>query len=345
MDKRNLKILLTYASVILILNLFLISSQVNLTDWGLNQNLDYSKDFANSMVSELQEFAVTLGVEERNNVKQALAKLHYDVYLVGNQTELAALIQNNAAEARALIISESVKISGEQVLRILNSAPEVQQKSSRTVLRIEPLENGGFAAKDSNIISEETAAELEDVSSLFSFDYFRSHYQSYRNLTSLQIEIEDGYAQLINPEIDQDAIKYWEREIQAIRQEYTRVSRAAGFAEVSGSGIVITISDKYYSVSALDLRRIVGELFSSGAAAIAVNGYRLGVTSYIIESDHGIKVDGYSINTNPIKIEVIGDGPTLISGIDLLFSVVMKDSFYVDIQNRDLLELPAKIIQ
>lgn len=345
MDKRNLRLLLIYVSVILILNLFLLSSQVSLTDWGLSQNLDYSKDFANSMVSELQDFAVTLGVAERNNVKQALAKLHYDVYLVGNPTELAALIQNNAAETRALIISENVKLSGEQVLRILNNAPEVQQKSSRTVVRIEPLENGGYAAKDPNIISDETAAELAGVSSIFSFDYFRSHYQSYRNLTSLQIEIENGYAQLVNPEIDQDAINYWEREIQTIRQEYNRVSRAAGFAEVSGPGIAITISDKYHSVSALDLRRIVGELYSSGAVAIAVNGNRLGVNSYIIESDHGIEVDGYSINANPVVIEVVGDGQTLSSGVDLLFSVVMSNMFYVDIQERDLLELPAKPIQ
>lgn len=345
MDNRNLRLLLIYVSIIIALNILLITSQVDFANWGINQSLDYSKDFANALVSDLQDFAVSLGVSERSNVKQALAKLHYDVYLVGSSNELAVIIQNNASDTRALIISEYVKTSGEQVLRVLNNAPEVQNTVSRTLLKIEPLPNGGYVAKDPNVLSTETTDELTKIPTLFNFELFRTHFQSYSSITAMQVEIEDGFAQLINPEIDQDALKFWEREIQTLRADYTKIARAAGFADVSGAGISVTINDKFFSVSARELRRIAGEMYSSGATAIAINGNRLGVNSSIIDSEEGIVVDGFVISTNPVVIEAIGNSQTLSSGIDLLFSVIFKNMFYVDIQNRDRLDLPARAVQ
>jgi uncharacterized protein YlxW (UPF0749 family) len=119
----------------------------------------------------------------------------------------------------------------------------------------------------------------------------------------------------------------------------------AGFAEISGPGVTITIYDKLFSVSAVDLRKIVGELFSAGASAISVAGHRLAVNSYIVDTDEGINIDGFIISSNPVVIEALGDHQTIISGIDLLFSVDMKNMFYVTTDIHDRLVLPAQISQ
>ena len=120
-------------------------------------------------------------------------------------------------------------------------------------------------------------AQLGNLSTLFSIDVFRENYADYLALTSRQIEIEEGTARRVVPSSDQDTIKYWEREIQNLRNEYRRVTRLAGLAEASGPGITITLRDKYFPMEAGDLRRIVSEIYSAGATAISINGQRLAV--------------------------------------------------------------------
>lgn len=345
MDKRNLRVILIYAIILVILNGWVLASQVNLADWGVQQNLDFSKTFANALVNDMQEMANNLGVAERTNVKQALAKLHYDVYLIGNPAELASIVQNTASDTRDLIIAEYVKTSGEQVLRILNNAQEVQELNTKTVLSIQPVPGGGYIVNEPHNLSEKTKVELAKVPTLFSFDAFRNDFESYRSLSTLQVAVEGGVAQLAIPETNQDTILFWEKEIQTMRGEYAKVSKSAGFAEVSGAGLTLTLHDKLFSVTGGDLRRIVGELYSSGATAIAVNGHRLTVNSFIVDNEQGTVVDGYVIETDPVKLDVLGDYQTLVTGVDLLFSVVMKNMFYVDIEYNENLELPAKIIQ
>ena len=345
MDKRNVTIIKVYVLVLISINIFLLISQFNISDWGKRPDLDFSKDFANEIVSNMQGLATMLGVEERVNVKHALAQLHYDVYLVGNRSELAAIVQSDASDARDLIVSEYVNSSGEQVLLILNDAQEVQRINSRTIIAIEPLAEGGLIVQEPHNLSEETMLKLSNVPTLFHFEYFRNLFESYRSLSSFQVEVEAGTAQLSTPNLDQDTIRYWEKEIQTMRNEYGRISQNAGFADISGTGISLSLYDMIYNVEAVDLRRVVGELYSAGATAISVGGHRLAVNSYIVDVSQGISIDGMIIDTNPVLIQVIGDPPTLTSGIDLLFSVTMRNMFYVDTKIHDRIVLPAKTIQ
>lgn len=345
MDKRNTRILLVYVTLALAINIFLAAAHIDWAKWGDRPNLDFSKDFANDIVLAMQELAVDLGVAEKANIKQALAKLHYDVYLAANSKELAGIIQNTASDTRDLIVAEYVNSSAEQVLKILNEAPEVQAARAKTTIKIEPRREGGYRVAEPHDLSAETLAQLGNLSTLFSIDVFRENYVDYLALTSMQIEIEEGTARRVVPSSDQDTIKYWEREIQNLRNEYRRVTRLAGLAEASGPGITITLRDKYFPMEAGDLRRIVSEIYSAGATAISINGQRLAVNSFIIDEDAGICIDGTLIDTNPVEIQALGDPQTLFTGIDLLFSVVFMDMFYVSMESHEDLILPGKVIQ
>lgn len=345
MDKRNRRILLIYVALVLAINIFLVATQINWAELGDRPDLDFSKEFANDIVLAMQELAADLGIGEKANVKQALAKLHYDVYLAANSKELARIIQNTASDTRDLLVSEYVNSIAEQVLKILNEAPEVQAARAKKVIKLEPQPEGGYRVAEPHGLGPDTLAQLEKLGSLFSIDAFRENYDDFLAMASLQIEVEEGTARRVAPSNDQDTIKYWEREIQSLRNEYRKITKLAGLAEVSGPGISVTIRDKYFPMEAGDLRRIVSEFYSAGATAISINGLRLGVNSYIIDEDYGICIDGALIDTNPVEIQVLGDPQTLFTGIDLLFSVVFKDMFYISMESHENLVLPSKVIQ
>ena len=93
---------------------------------------------------------------------------------------------------------------------------------------------------------QDTLEQLSAVPSLFSFASFQRYYETYRDQATLHVEIENGKAQLIVPHSEQDTLRYWERELQNLRSDYARYSRMAGFSEVSGPGITITISEIFF---------------------------------------------------------------------------------------------------
>ena len=110
---RQLRIVQIYAAVVLAVNIF-GSYPDSLERAGQSAQPGFSKEFASNIVMSLQELAQELGIAERSNVKQALAKLHYDAYLAESRADLANIIQNAAADTRELIISEYINASGEQ---------------------------------------------------------------------------------------------------------------------------------------------------------------------------------------------------------------------------------------
>ncbi len=345
MDNRNARILRILAIVAIGLNLFILASQIKFGDLGGGTELAEAKTFANGLIGDLQELARTLDVAEKSSVKQTLAKLHYDVYLVSNQTELAEILQNSASKTRDLIISEYAHLNAEKVLAVINGDQEVQYASSQIILTVEPLPTGGYDVQLPNILRESTLDQLKGIENLFSKEALQGFYEPYRHLSTFKVLIENGVAQLVSQNQEQDTIKYIEGEIEILRADYAKINKTAGFAEISGPGVIISVYDQVFSVSAGDLRRIVGELFSSGAAAIAINGQRLAVNSYIVDSEQGILVDGVIIRSNPVVIQAIGDTTTLVAGVDLLFSVSLKEMLSFDIENRENIVLPAKAIQ
>lgn len=345
MDKRNVTVLRILALIAIGLNLFILASQIKLGDLGGGTELTAAKTFANGVIGDLQELARTLEVAEKSSVKQALAKLHYDVYLVSNPAELADIMQNSARKTRDLIISEYAHLNAERVLAVLNASQEVQYTGSQVILTVEPLPAGGYEVKQPNNLRDSTLSQLKEIENLFSKEALRGFYEPYRHLSTFKVLVENGVAQLVPQNQEQDTIKYLEGEIEILRTEYAKVNKKAGYAEISGPGVIISVYDQIFSVSAGDLRRIVGELYSSGAKAIAINGQRLAVNSYIIDYEEGIIVDGIRIRSNPVVIQAIGDTTTLVAGVDLLFSVSLKGMLSFDIENQENIVLPAKAIQ
>jgi len=133
---------------------------------------------------------------------------------------------------------------------------------------------------------------------------------------------------------------------QGARAERLRLS--AGFARVSGPGVVITVDDapSGAAVRAEDLAALVNGLWSAGAEAVAINGKRLTGRSYLSNSGAAINLNGPPPMSPPYVVSAIGDSRTLQadlleSGGGLTFRTIAESlGFPYTMDNVDRVTLP-----
>ncbi len=330
-----------FAVLLIVINGMVLVAGMDYTRLGQAPDLDASKEFANNVVNYLNDLAISLEVDDKSLVRQSLAQLHYNIFLVDSPGELTRLIQEDAATARRVIIEEYVQSVGDKLLSLLNNSPVVEQLSGRNLLVFTPRPEGGFSITPEGLLGEELTRELEAVENLFSHSRFQPHYQNYKDDITFEIEVEWGSARLLSPVHERTTREYWEGLISDLRSEYSRVSRNAGFSEITGSGIRLEV---HGDLTARELRQIVDELFISGAYAVSVGGRRLAVNSYILDSDGNFEVDGMIVATRPLIVEALGDATVIRPGVRLLLEQVMWH-LYVEITDVDVLTLPGKTPQ
>lgn len=102
----------------------------------------------------------------------------------------------------------------------------------------------------------------------------------------------------------------------ALKETLAVLKEEVGLTEISGEGITITI-DRLFSEELLGveiqnispelLKRLINELNSYGAKEISIEGRRV-INSTVIRDINGqTKMDNFSLNSFPIKINVISD--------------------------------------
>lgn len=101
----------------------------------------------------------------------------------------------------------------------------------------------------------------------------------------------------------------------------------AGTLPARGPGVSVTIADPDDGVTATRILSTVQELRNAGAEAIQVNDVRVVATTYFVDSDDGLVVDGTPISA-PYRLEAIGDADTLETAMGIPGGVV--DTFASD---------------
>lgn len=108
-----------------------------------------------------------------------------------------------------------------------------------------------------------------------------------------------------------------------LQEDLDNTNRLLGLTEVTGSGLVLTLSDQDRTkiketggdptqaiVHAEDLIQIINELKNGGAEAISINGQRIISTTTITCSGTIITINGVKVNS-PFEIRVLGNYFTL----------------------------------
>lgn len=84
----------------------------------------------------------------------------------------------------------------------------------------------------------------------------------------------------------------------------------AGTVAAQGTGVVLVIDDPGHVVRAEVLLDGIQELRDAGAEAMMINGVRLGTSTYVLDADGGIAVDGVAL-AQPYTVTAIGESETL----------------------------------
>jgi uncharacterized protein YlxW (UPF0749 family) len=117
----------------------------------------------------------------------------------------------------------------------------------------------------------------------------------------------------------------------------------AGRLPAEGPGLLLTIADPERSVRARTLLNLLEELRNSGAEAIDLNGLRLTASSYVVEVDDGIVVDGTRIE-GPYRWQVIGDPDTMANALEIpggAFATVRNDGGRPTATRDELVEITS----
>ena len=147
----------------------------------------------------------------------------------------------------------------------------------------------------------------------------------------------------------QDALDIATAAERATTNRLDRYAAIAGFAAVTGPGLVITVDDapNGEAVQAEDLALLVNGLWRAGAEAIAINGKRLTARSSLYNSGAAINLNGPPPLSPPYVVSAIGDNRTLQADlIDTSTGLAFRNTadalgFEVKMDDVDDLTLPA----
>ncbi|MEV8019654.1 DUF881 domain-containing protein [Streptomyces sp. NPDC086554] len=95
----------------------------------------------------------------------------------------------------------------------------------------------------------------------------------------------------------------------------------AGTVAAQGPGITLTIDDKKGSVEADMLLDAIQELRAAGAEAIQINDVRVVASTYLSDTDGGVRVDGRKVG-KPYRFKVIGKPQDLEPALNIPGGVV-----------------------
>lgn len=137
-----------------------------------------------------------------------------------------------------------------------------------------------------------------------------------------------------------------EKSFKSLIEDVEKFRMFAGEVQVKGPGVEVTLKDasyvklednaNNYIVHEGHVHKVINELLTAGAKAIAINGQRLVQNSYIACIGPVISVDGNEHNA-PFVISAIGDPEVLYSSLVILHGVrdqLVMDNIEVKIEKK-----------
>ncbi|HBT20295.1 MAG TPA: hypothetical protein DEA47_02845 [Peptococcaceae bacterium] len=327
-----------FMMLILILNSLLLARTLGYIDLpGEMDRLEVARKAAEMTVAYLEQKAKDAMVYDNAAVREVLAQLKFELEKASTPEEIIEVQSTYGEKVREVIERELDNKRNEAVLDIINKDANVKKFNGETIIDISKIEGKGVVVEDrAGILSENTINMLKQNELLTKGVW-----------PLIEVRVYKGRAEIITSRTLIDRLKQYEKEIENFRTKLQELRVAAGYTELTGSGITVRMYDAEEGYSSIDIvhdrdvRDIVNELFAAGAKGVSVGGQRLVANSSIRCAGPVILVNQQPITVNPIVIQAVGDPDVLASSLDLIRSQLKEFGIRVDISKEKQIKLPA----
>ncbi|ATP39257.1 hypothetical protein CSE16_03950 [Solibacillus sp. R5-41] len=189
-----------------------------------------------------------------------------------------------------------------------------------------------------------------------------SHYYEQENHYREELIVQQERNKELSDELVEleEKIRTYEKEYSSNEVQYERNIKEAeqlrlllGIQSGEGKGIKVTLQDAEYNPGSTNpneyivheshIFKVLNELKIAGAEAIAINGQRLKMNSYISCNGPVITIDGNQYPA-PFVIEAVGKQEVLISSLELtggVFDQLLNERVVVTLEKSDLIQMQS----
>jgi hypothetical protein len=322
----------------LLLNTVVMGRSLNLYSFpGERGEIALAKDSAVLISAELLSMheghaPVSSILEER------VSRMQFDIRRARRLDEIAHVLERGIVEIQSILTREEDTARRTAILSILekdDSLVRYRGKASISISR-ESEDGDGLQVLDTEGLL--TAPVLLELSG----------HPALQQPFLVVVEIDHGQIRLPTQRILADRLASLELEQASLRLELQSIRSQAGFAALSGPGIRIKMYDAVggYTedqiVHDADVRDVINELTSAGAAGVAVGDQRIVATSSIRCAGPVILINHRPVQVDPVIISAVGDPHILASSLNLIHSTLMATKgVKLELEKSDRLTLPA----
>ena len=240
-------------------------------------------------------------------------------------------------EVQDVIAREEENQRREFVLWVVNQDPAIKEIGDKVTIRVSLGQDGLVSVESGDIpLSEATLSMLKNDPAVMKLSQ------------PVEIDIQDGKAQLVTPRTMEDALRVLQSEVASLRTNLENLRKTAGYSQLEGQGIVVSVYDarggaylREEVVQERDVRDMVNELFAAGALGVEAGGQRLVATSSIRSAGPLLLVNQQPIPVNPVVIRAVGDPALLESSLELIRNSLRPWGIRVEVEKKEQVVLSA----
>lgn len=333
--------LLAALSLMFFINTALLAGGLYLLNYRIPGGADQfasMQTIAKELVEYNRHLAKNLGVEARSPVRESLSRFNYEIDLAANLNDLSKAILANASRTQERILQEHEARQRETLLSLINQDPALRLVEGKQRLTVKVSRDHGVQVEPAGLLGEQTLLKIAETVKPGEL----------AQVLAVDAEIDQGRALLLMPLDLQEQVRALTREVDSLRVALHEVRSRAGFAEMTGPGVIVRIFDAENGftneaiIHETDVRDTVNELFAAGARGVAIANQRLTASTAIRCVGPSILVNDERIPVNPVVISAVGDPKVLASGLDIIrITLEVSRNLRVEIEQVPSLTLPA----
>lgn len=316
-------VLLTIA---LLLSTVIVLNSVGVITFGNEQFLT-AKNYALSLVEYNVNLAQDLGVPENDaRVNLAYRRLHEAIENAASPEELFHIILTEMSKFEQVVREQANFNLTSWLEWVINRDPNIGGVESSTDIKISFLADQQVAIEGGDFLEEAT---LEKI--------YSYNIPSALRLQTVTIAIESNEGavstRIKEPEMEQDPFLHLQNQFQYLEQELDNLQTIAGFSELVGPGLRISLMDAEDNlitnstniIHDFDVQEVVHMLNASGAKGIAVGDRRLIATSSIRCVGGPILVNYEPVPVKPLIITAVGDPEEMADYLESLLDYYVNE--------------------